>query len=58
MVTCYLYDDNLSHIQSVVNYKIIESLKENLGELAVTRGKKQTFIRMNIAIPEDKKVEV
>ena len=32
--------------------------KNNFGELVVTRGKKNTFLGMNIKITEEKKVEI
>ena len=42
----------------VVNEAIIEYFRKRFGALTVTRGKKHTFIRMNITIREDKNIDI
>ena len=48
----------MSHIKAKLVEVLINYLKNNFGELVVNRGKKHTFLGMNINIMEYKKVEI
>ena len=54
----YVDDDKVSHTVAKVVEDLIKYLKEQSRELVVTRGKKHTFLGMNINITEDKKVDI
>ena len=46
-----------SHVDSKVVENMLKIIK-NFGEIAITRGKKHTFLGMNIRIKEEKKIEI
>ena len=56
---CWYMDKNkLSHIDENVVTDVMSKIKENFGDLKVTRGNKQKFIGMNINIRDEKKIEM
>ena len=57
-VVFYIDDKKISHKDPQIVRSVIESLKCHFGELTVTEGKKFDFLRMNITIRDDKKIEI
>ena len=54
----YVEDNKVSHVDSKVLDNILETTKKSFGEITITRGKKHTFLGMNLQITEDKKTEI
>ena len=54
----YVGDNKVSHMEEKLVEYLINDLKNNFGELVVTRGKKHTFLDMNINITEDKTFKI
>ena len=54
----YVEDNKVSHMEAKLVEDFINYLKNNFGELVVNRGKKHTFLGMNINIMEYKKIEI
>ena len=50
-------NNKVLHMEAKLVDDLINNLKNNFVELVVTRGKKHTFLVMNINITEYKKVE-
>ena len=53
----YIDNKNSSH----VDWKVIDNLLEiiiNFEEIIITRGKKHTFLGMNIQITEENKIDI
>ena len=57
-VACYVYDNKTSHLDSIVIDNLLDTIKTHFGEIKITRGKKHTFLGMNIQITEDTKIEI
>ena len=49
-VACYVDDDKASHVDSRVIDELLDTNKTNFKEIKITRGKKHTFLGMNIQI--------
>ena len=47
-ISWYVDDNKVSHVDEEVNKKLIETIYENLGNLTVSRGKKNKFLGMDI----------
>jgi len=53
---CWYVDDNkVSHVEYDVVTEVLESIEKKFGKMSITRGKKHSFIGMDIDILEDKK---
>ena len=46
----YVDDNKVLHMEKKLVEDLINNLKKHFGELVVTRGKKRTFLGMNINI--------
>ena len=57
-VAWYVDDNKASHVDSGVIDDLLDTIKTHFGEIQITRGKKHTFLGMNIQITEDKKIEI
>ena len=55
-VSWYVDDKKASHVDSRVIDDHLDTIKTHFGEIKITRGKKHTFLDMNIQITEDKKI--
>ena len=56
---CWYVDDvKISHKNKHVVDEVIERLEEDFGKMTVTRGKKHTYVGMNITLTEDRNVEI
>ena len=53
----YVDDNKASHFDSRVIDDLLGTIKTHLGKIKITRGKKHTFLGMNIQITEDKKIK-
>ena len=53
----YVDDNKVSHMEAKVVKGLINNLKNDFGELVVTRGKKHKFWGVNIDITECQKVK-
>ena len=54
-VVWYVDDNKASHVDSRVIDNLLDIIKTHFGEIKITRGKKHTFLGMNLRITEDKK---
>ena len=52
-VAWYVDDNEASHVDSRVIDDFLDTIKTHLGEIKITRGKKHTFLGMNLQITED-----
>ena len=57
-VAWYVDDDKASRVESRVIDDLWDIIKTHFGEIKITRGKKHTFLGMNLRITEDKKIEI
>ena len=57
-VEWYVDDNKASHVNSRVIDDLLDTIKTHFGEIKITRGKKHTFMGVNIQITEDKKIEI
>ena len=56
---CWYVDDNkVSHVEYDVVTEILESIEKKFGKMSITRGKKHSFIGMDIDILENKKLKI
>ena len=58
IVRCFLYDENIYHVEENVNATIVEIIENNFGKLASTTDKKNTFLGMNIEFIVSRKVSI
>ena len=56
-IVFYVDDNKVSHEDPEVVSKVIQTMKKHFGDLKVSRGKKHTFLGMNIEIL-DKKIQI
>ena len=54
----YVDDSKISHKDPRVVSEVIKTLEDTFGEMTGTRGKKHTFVGMDIEFKEDGKVEL
>ena len=47
-MTWYVDDNKLSHKDPAVVTEVLEEISKHIGNLTITRGKKHTFLGMNI----------
>ena len=52
----YVDDNKASHVDSKVIYNLLEIIKIHFGEITIIRGKKHTFLGMNIKMTEKNKI--
>jgi len=57
-MTWYVDDNKLSHKDPAVVTEVLEEISKHFGNLTITRGKKHTFLGMNITMRKDKKFEI
>ena len=57
-VAWYVDNNKASHVDSRVIDDLLDQIKTHFGEIKLTRGKKHTFLGMNLRITEDKKIEI
>ena len=57
-IVWYVDNNNVSHEDSRVVDKVLDMIKEQFGDITVDRGKKHTFLGMNIKLRDDKKIEI
>ena len=57
-VAWYVGDNKASHVDSRVIDNLLDIIKTHFGDIKITRGKKYTFLGMNLQIAEDKKIEI
>ena len=58
-IVCWYVDDvKISLIDSRVVDQVIESLEDEFGKLTVTRGRKHTYVGMNIEFTDDGNVVI
>ena len=55
-VAWYVENNKTSHVDSRVIDNLLDIIKTHFGEITITRGKKHTFLGMNLRITEDKKL--
>ena len=49
----YVDYNKASHVDSIVIDDLLDIIKTHFGEIKITRGKKHTFLGMNLRIIED-----
>ena len=54
----YVDDTKISHVDPEVVTEIVEAIEENFGKMTVTRGKKHTFLGMDLTLNGDGTVTV
>ena len=54
----YIYDNKVSHVEENENKDIVETVSNNFGELSIYRGKKCTFLGMDIELTDNGMVKV
>ena len=55
----WFVDDNKAyHVKPKIIDELISDLKLNFGDLVITRGKKHSFLGMNIETTKEKKIEI
>ena len=54
-VAWYVDDNKVSHIDSIVIDELLYIIKNHFVEIKIARGKKHTFLGMNLRITGDKK---
>ena len=54
-IAWYVDDNKASHVDSRVIDELLGAIKKHFGEIKITRGKKHTFLGMNIQLTEDTK---
>ena len=57
-IVWYVNDDKISHEGHEVVTTVIESTKNNLGDLTTTRRNKHRFLGMNITINKQKSIDI
>ena len=57
-VAWYIDNNKASHVDSRFIDDLLDTIKTHFGEIKITKGKKNTFLVMNIQITEDKKIEI
>ena len=57
-IAWYVDNNKLSHKDANVVSEVLKIIKAHFGDLTVSRGKKHTFLGMNITIRKDKKVQI
>ena len=54
----YVDDNKASHVDSKVIYNLLEIIKIHFGEITIIKGKKHTFLGMNIKMTENNEIEI
>lgn len=57
-IAWYVDDNKLSHKDPKVVTDVLEIIKSHFGDLTISRGKKHTFLGMNITLRKDKKIQI
>lgn len=58
IITWYLDDTKISHVDPKVVDSIIETLEEKFGKIKIKRDFHHDFLGMNISFVKDKKVKI